>query len=158
MPLGLEEHAGHRFVIKRTLDVSRGQRRSLSIPRVAHKRGRRVLERYKSHKQVNTKKAPVMSIRLTPVPHALPAAKPPSPQRPLLAPRAGVRGYHSVCNSTLTVAATHVRDFRRRRRRSASATPPRSRWHVPGTEITSEITAHRSCGCRCLSKLPDWEQ
>ena len=90
-----------------------------------------------------------MSISLTPVPHARPTSKPPSPvrpalklavrlnpdgsplvlppghrddgrdkhahggarrliplihpPRPLLAPRADVRGYHSVCNSTLTV-------------------------------------------------------
>ena len=139
-----------------------------------------------------------MSISLTPVPHARPTSKPPSPvrpalklavrlnpdgsplvlppghrddgrdkhahggarrliplihpPRPLLAPRADVRGYHSVCNSTLTVAATRVRDFRRRRRRSESAAPTMSRWNAPGR-------CHRSCGCRCAFKnkrLPDW--
>ena len=132
-----------------------------------------------------------MSISLTPVPHARPTSKPPSPvrpalklavrlnpdgsplvlppghrddgrdkhahggarrliplihpPRPLLAPRADVRGYHSVCNSTL-----NVRDFRRRRRRSVPAMPATSRWGARGTR------GHRAG--RCLQKLPRLEQ
>ena len=74
-----------------------------------------------------------MSIRLTPVPHALPAAKPPSPQRPLLAPRAGVRGYHSVCNSTLTVVTYAIFAD------DADAAGPRRRRRLGGMRLAAAI-------------------
>ena len=119
-----------------------------------------------------------MSISLTPVPHARPTSKPPSPvrpalklavrlnpdgsplvlppghrddgrdkhahggarrliplihpPRPLLAPRADVRGYHSVCNSTLTVAATACRGAYVIFADDADAARPRRRRRLVG--------------------------